>query len=261
MNEIHHKNVENQLNAFLSNSNYTNPVDLKKLVFIYRSIVRYAQKKNIPLAQLEILEVGCGSGGITFPLGYLGCRVKTFDINPDTVKTFRKENDRLGLHNITVVVGDGISYDDDKQYDIVIVSEVLEHTVNPSKFLFNIALRMKKEAYLILTVPNGFGPWELVNQLFRKLYQLKSFRKLLYKGPTVEIVGETHIQFFSKSMLLKLLSEFSFDFINFSNSDAFFAACWHFVKPNKRLAKFDSIISNYLPYWCASGWYFLLFKE
>ncbi|MGD0645065.1 MAG: methyltransferase domain-containing protein [Candidatus Bathyarchaeia archaeon] len=254
------RTTKEQLAVFLSYTNYVNLVNIKKLEFIFNSINKFALQNKTRLNKLEILEVACGNGGITFPLGSLGCNVRAFDINERVVLFVKARLAQTGLKNIIVSKEDGNSFEDGKYYDIVIASEVLEHVPDPFRFISNLSKRMKRGSYLVITVPNGFGPWELVNQFFEPLFHSNTLRHALGKTPHKHIPGEAHIQFFKKSKLIALLSQLSFDLVDFSNSDSFFAVCWHFIKPDKAIEKIDMVIADHFPHWCASGWYMLLIK-
>ena len=247
---------------FLSYTNYDQLVGLKKLKFILSAIRKYFQEVNKNSNIISILEIGCGEGNITVPLGSLGYQIRAIDVNKQAVIQLEikiKEND---LQNIVTSVDDGYTFNDDKKYDIVIASEVLEHLEDPFRFLVNISKRMRKGSYFIVTIPNGFGPWELRNRIFlRSLYYSNYFRKVMGFSSSIEIPGKKHLQFFRKSELLNLISGLSFDLICFSNSDALFSILWTpLTKPIHLLEKIDIKLADSLPSWCASGW-FLLFKK
>ena len=248
--------------TFLSYTNYDQLVGLKKLKFILSTIQKYFQEVNKNSNMISILEIGCGEGNITVPLGSLGYQIRAIDVNQKAVIQLKikiKEND---FQNIMTSVSDGYTFDDGKKYDIVIASEVLEHLEDPFRFLTNISKRMRKGSYFIVTVPNGFGPWELRNRLFvRSLYYSNSIRKVMGFPSFRKILGKKHLQFFRKSELLHLISGFSFDLIGSSNSDAFFSVLWTpLSKPIQLLEKIDIRLADSLPSWCASGW-FLLFRK
>jgi hypothetical protein len=114
-----------------------------------------------------------------------------------------------------------------------------------------------------VTVPNGFGPWELRNRIFwNRMNRSNVIRRMVGRSPYVKIPGNEHETFFCRSRLVKMLSCFSFHLENCSNADSFFAAFWMYIaKPNMFLEKIDVSFANRLPYWCASGWFFLFVKK
>jgi 2-polyprenyl-3-methyl-5-hydroxy-6-metoxy-1,4-benzoquinol methylase len=248
---------------FLSHTHYDRLVDLKKLEFIFSAIHKYALLHDKDPDELTILEVGCGDGGITVPMGSLGCHVKAFDINEKAVQSAETKIDEKEFQNVVVCVDDGYTFDDGKYYDVVIASEILEHVQDPFRFVANISKRMRMGSYFVITVPNGFGPWELRNRIFmNKLYRSNVIRRMLGKKLYDETSGGEHLQFYRLSQLLCMLSRFSFSLVDFSNSDSVFAALWSPLnKPNRLLEKIDITLADLLPYWCASGWYLSFMKE
>lgn len=248
---------------FLSHTHYERLVELKKLEFIFSAIHKYVFQHEKDIDKLMILEVGCGEGGITVPLGSLGCHVRAFDINEKAVQSAKTKINEKEFQNVIVSVDDGCTFDDGKYYDVVIASEVLEHVQDPFRFIANISRRMRIGSYFIITVPNGFGPWELRNRIFmNKLDRCNVIRCMLGKKSYNKTPGAEHLQFYRKSQLLYMLSRFSFDLVDFSNSDSVFAAFWMPInKPNKLLEKIDIALADLLPYWCASGWYLLFMKK
>ena len=246
---------KSQLDSFISASIYTTPVDVKKLKFIFSAIEEYAGAKNMKLEALCILEVACGSGGITLPLASLGCQVRAFDINEEAVK-FLKKNADDKFENLTVTIDDGYTFNDKKFYDVIIVSEVLEHVLDPSRFIANVSQRMTVGSYLVVTIPNGYGPWELKNRIDPRTYLKKWdwLRRLLGKPPYVKGDGADHCQFYTWGQLTTLLSSFSLRAIRFEKSDSILAM----FRPLRKSSLFGSIdikLADVLPYWLASGWY------
>jgi len=248
--------------VFFSYTNYEQLVGLKKLKFIIAAIQNYVFKVNKNLDRLSVLEIGCGEGNITVPLASLGCLTRAFDINEKAVAQLRTKIKEKNFQNVIVSVDDGYTFDDGRQYDIVIASEVLEHLKDPNRLLANISRRMRRGSYFIVTVPNGFGPWELRNRLFgSSLYYSNTIRKMRGCPSFRKALGQEHLQFYRRSQLLHMLSRFSFSLIDFSNADSFFAALWIPIsKPNKQLERIDINLADLLPYWCASGW-LLLFEK
>lgn len=256
------KNDE-RLNRFISQSIYTEPVAIKKLRFIYSTILKYVELNEKRFEDLSILEVGCGNGGIVFPLATLGCKVRSFDINEKAVNKMQKRIDQKNIQNITVTVNDGFTYDDGKIYDIVLASEVFQCLLEANKFAKNLQKKLAKGSYLIVTIPNGFGPYELCTRL-NPIFYMKRWnwlRQFLGKRLTTPgMGGRENITFFTRKKLLKMLSEFSLKLIHSGKSDAFFSisAC---LRNSPFYGNIDIKLADRLPYWMVSGWYFVFEKE
>jgi 2-polyprenyl-3-methyl-5-hydroxy-6-metoxy-1,4-benzoquinol methylase len=233
-------------------------VDIKKLRFIFSAIDRYASLKNKDIESLRILEIACGRGGIIFPLASLGCEVRAFDINKNCVEQILNYINLNKIKNLIVTVDDGYTFDDGNTYDVVIASEVFEHVLEPLKLAANITRRMMQNSYLILTTPNGYGPWELKNRAnliayFRKWNWL---RHQLGKPPYIKGGGADHCQFYTKKALARLFSGFSLRLVDFAKSDSFLTI-FGSLRKNTLLASIDIKLADILPYWFASGWYFV----
>ena len=119
------------------------------------------------------------------------------------------------------LLDNGYNFDDGQQYDIVIASEVFEHVLEPARLAANIRRRMTPGSMLIVTTPNGYGPWELKNRLnpLRHIHKWNWLRRRLGKKPYRWGSGSDRCQFFTRSRLHALLAEHSCRVIRASNSD------------------------------------------
>lgn len=122
------------LETFKKSSRYTSPQYIKRLKFIFSAICQYTQSKNKSIEDLEILEFGCSTGGITFPLTTLASHVTALDNDPSAVSVISERIQKENLNNVIVTQANGHSFDDSKSYDLVIASEVLEHVARPRDF-------------------------------------------------------------------------------------------------------------------------------
>jgi len=255
--------VKSRLDTFLSSTNYTRPAEIKKLKFILSAIDRYVSANNKAIENLHILEVGCGRGGITFPLASLSCQVRAFDVDKNVIEYVQSQIDQNRIKNLIVSVDDGYKFDDGQTYDLVVVSEVLQYVLEPSELAANITRRMVEGSCLIVTIPNGYGPWELKNRVSPISYLIRWnwLRHLLGKPPYIKGGGALACQFFTKERLVKLFSRFSLRLIDFAKSDSFLAALGPLYKKSDLLGDIDIKLADLLPYWLASGWYFVFEME
>lgn len=189
----------------------------------------------------------------------MGCKVRAFDIDETSVAYVRSKIVTNKIKSLTVTVESGYTFDDGNTYDVVIASEVFEHVLKPSMLAGNITKRMNEGSYLIVTIPNGYGPWELANRFnpisyFKKVNWLRSlFGKSLYiKGS-----GPDHCQFYTKNRLIKLFSDFSLELTGFAKSDSFLAIFRFGSIRSVTLQNIDVKLADILPYSFASGWFFV----
>jgi len=247
-----------RLRKFIFSSVFTEPVYVKKLKFIFSAIHKFAALRYKSLEDLRILEVACGRGGITFPLASLGCKVRAFDIDEMCVRDVQARIDREKVENLTVMVGNACTFEDGQIYDVVVASEIFEHVLEPLRLAENIKKRMVDGSDLIVTIPNGYGPWELINRINPLSYLRKwnLLRHLLGKSPYVKGDSWGHVQFYTRNRLTKLFSALDFKLVDFAKADSLLAM-FSPLKKSPLFGNLDISLADYLPYWLASGWYFV----
>ena len=231
----------------------------KKLRFIYAAIEGFAARRGRSFADLAILEVACGGGGITLPLASLGSRVTAFDIDAESVDQLQTIARHRGVSNLTVALDNGYTFDHGQKYDIVIASEVFEHVLEPARLAANIRRHMTLGSLLIVTTPNGYGPWELKNRLnpLNHIRKWNWLRRRLGREPYRRGSGADHCQFFTRSRLHALLAEHSFRVIRVGNSDFILTSLPGFRKLRLPV-ELDLQLADLVPSWAASGWYLAL---
>jgi len=112
----------------------------------YFPIYNYVQNKK----QLNILEVGCGYGYLTYALHKRGFNAKGIDI-ASTPISFAKESFGDFYFNITL---DDFVKQTDIKFDLIIATELIEHLIDPNEFLNNCIKILKKDSKIIITTPN-----------------------------------------------------------------------------------------------------------
>ncbi|CAH2249395.1 hexaprenyldihydroxybenzoate methyltransferase, mitochondrial [Pelobates cultripes] len=118
----------------------------------------YSHDVGCPLAGVTLLDVGCGGGILSEPLGRLGATVTGIDPLEDNIKTaeLHKSYDPTLEHMIqyrSCSLEDIV--DENKQYfDAVVASEVIEHVVDKELFIQNCFHLLKPGGSLIITTIN-----------------------------------------------------------------------------------------------------------
>ena len=128
--------------------------DIKRLNFIIGVL-----KAKLPEGAV-VLDVGCGNGVISRSLGSHGFNVKGIDVSEKTIEKAKALN-KFPNVKFEVISAEKLVADGNK-YHAVICSEVLEHLNDPGSLLKVLYQVLNKNGVLIVTVPNGNGPRELL---------------------------------------------------------------------------------------------------
>jgi 2-polyprenyl-3-methyl-5-hydroxy-6-metoxy-1,4-benzoquinol methylase len=228
--------------------------DIKRLDFITEVL-----NAKLPVGA-EVLDVGCGNGVISRSLGEKGFNVQGIDVSEKAIekaKSLNKfSNVKFNVVSAEQLIANG------QQYHAVICSEVLEHLKEPEKLLGTVHEILKQDGVLIVTVPNGKGPREVLvtkpvislqkknNWVWKLVKKVKKIGG--YKGTTIQSDANdlTHIQFFTKSTLENLAKKTQFSIVRFGKTnfvDDVFPFSF-FTKKIKLLQKWDCALAEKLPY-------------
>ena len=99
----------------------------------------------------RMLEVGCGEAGMAAEMRAHGVDYQGIDIDPRPIEAARSR----GIGSCRV--GDVMSYDENATYDVIFMSQVLEHITRPRELLGKLAALLKPDGILHLDVPNHNG--------------------------------------------------------------------------------------------------------
>jgi len=247
---------------FAAASPYTDPVDRKKLLFVYRAVEDFAAERRTTPANLSILEVACGVGGITLPLARLGARVRALDIDANDVAKLTARARELRFDNLTAGIEDAFTFRHDARYDVIVASEVMEHVLDPDALLDNMVRHLVPGGLVIVTTPNGYGPWEISNYVrpHHVMRRWNWLRSAMGKAPYVAGTGPDHCQHYTRGRLLALFHRHGLDVHRFMNSD-FLLTISKSMRQHPALGTLDADFANVVPHWMASGWYVALRKH
>lgn len=226
---------------------------------MFRAIADNARAAERRPSDLAVLEIACGMGGVTLPLATLGSRVRALDIQSSDVDTLLRRAAERGVDNITVTVEDALAFDDGRQYDVVVASEVFEHLVDPDALADVVARHTRVGGVLVVTTPNGYGPWETWNLLKLMLRRWNWLRRLLNK-PSHDGGGREHEQRYTRARLAALFERRGFVLTTSSNSD-FVLTLVRRMRSNRVFGSLDTRLGDMVPHWMASGWYFAFAKQ
>jgi 2-polyprenyl-3-methyl-5-hydroxy-6-metoxy-1,4-benzoquinol methylase len=142
-----------------------NNEDIIRSEFIKRNLKKLKLKKNV-----EILDLGCGYGWMSTFVSKFGIYTG-IDFSTDAIKFAKKEFGSNGNFVLADETSIRLGLPDDKKFDIIICSEVIEHVVDHNSFIDQITMFIKPNGFLILTTPNGLC-WEK----FSKMHERESMQ-------------------------------------------------------------------------------------
>ena len=107
-------------------------------------------QRHVPLDGIRrVAEVGCGAGGILLPFREAGMETDGYDYGEEYLKYGRAKG--LSLHH-----GDFYQLAEDASVDLVILSHVLEHFLDPAVEVRRILRKIRPGGYLLVEVPGLF---------------------------------------------------------------------------------------------------------
>lgn len=163
---------------------------------IIQSVSAYKGKK--------VLEVGCGAGNILERIPF--DKVYGIDISDSLLKRAKTRLD--GKAYLTLGNGEKMPFRE-RGFDMVICTEVIEHTYSPQALLENIYRVLNSKGKLIISIPNE----GLINFLKKLYFGILIFRRQsLDKGSGYKIArkmdDEWHLHEFKISAFVKLLERY-----------------------------------------------------
>ena len=116
----------------------------------------------------DVLELGCGTGYmVTLPLKKAGFKVVGLDLDSSSIEYGRNLAIKDGLPPGFLINSSLEMFE--KKVDVIIVSEVLEHLTNKAltELLNVVHTTLRANGRLLVTVPNGYGWYEIESWLWK----------------------------------------------------------------------------------------------
>jgi 2-polyprenyl-3-methyl-5-hydroxy-6-metoxy-1,4-benzoquinol methylase len=159
----------------------------------YHSNTRAEMLRILPENVRSLLDVGGGTGNFAFTfMAERGGRATLLELNPRAVEEARERG-------IKVIVGDFGSVAPSERFDCVAMLDVLEHMSDPLTALVHARQFIQSGGALLLSLPN-VGHWSVVWDLLEGKFDYQP----------VGILCNTHLRFFTRYGLEKLLDEAGF---------------------------------------------------
>ncbi len=138
-----------------------------KRVDVFRGWIEWF-KEETGKSRICILDFGCGNGEhLTIPLGVGGDEILGIDSHELSVQAARNFNGHSNVEFSTQSLDSLL--EENRQFDIVICSEVLEHTSDPSDILKKLNKLQAPQGVALVSVPNGYGSFEYLRRIEKVL--------------------------------------------------------------------------------------------
>ena len=255
---------------------------VKRLNFFIKFIEMERERLNLDSASdLHILDVGCGTGvNITIPLAARGYSLVGIDSDRPSIELGRY----IAREYSTKVEFSDSNLEMDHLADsfhCIICSEVLEHLDRPELLVRQMKSILKNNGLLLVTVPNGYGYFEMesfIEHLFPKLNPItdKLQKNLIKKlgGEELKVrhelemtpeytkftrttlsSGQEHVQRFTEHRIKELLNNEGFSILEFRNR-TFLAGniLGNLVRDWDGFLRWNADGADHLPPWACSGW-------
>lgn len=211
-----------------------------------------------------VLDIGCGTGELlTFPLAFKFPNIQFYGVDSDfqSIEIAKGNNCPQNLKFFT-------SLDDviDLGFDIVLASEVIEHVENPFDFLLTLRSKLNNNGLILLTVPNGFGPFEF-GTLIENLLYISGFTKFINllkrKNSSKEsidkkdtVANSPHVNFFTFNEIKSLFFEAGLSVNKFKPRTFICGPFFDKIVTYFNLTNWNSVISERISPSLCSDWMF-----
>lgn len=150
---------------------------------IYNYLYKYFNMQK--LQNKTILDVGCAAGGKLIPFIKKGWKGIGCELSSEYVE-YGKE-----VHGLNLFCGSIHDLNSKNKFNIVLISHVLEHILNPKEFLLTINSLMTNDSLMLIEVPGLFQ----------------------HKGDLLGYISKAHVSYFTLNTLVALCEMCGFKLI------------------------------------------------
>ena len=216
----------------------------------------------------RVLDIGCGTGTyLTAPLAQQFPDIQFIGVDSDAV-SIEYARREFPLPNTRFLLAGEL---DAETFDLVIASEVIEHVEDPPAFLGFLADHLSPSGCLVLTLPNGYGLFELASFLETLLsasgimWLLRAVKRVLIparptenEAPRDSHAISPHVNFFSFGEIRGLINSAGFRIMRFKPRTLLCGFGLDFIVRGEHMVRWNATVTDRLPACCASDWMFLL---
>ena len=156
----------------------------------YYGILKFLEGKK----GLDILDVGCSFGQLTYVLGLMGHKAMGIDVSNMAVQ-FAKG--LFGEHYYFTDMAGLIANNPILKFDLVVAIEVIEHLSKPMEFISQCLSRLREGGAFLFTTPNKDYKQFSPQRIEREILENKIWH---FENPPVHVAiyGEKAIQYMAK---------------------------------------------------------------
>jgi SAM-dependent methyltransferase len=236
---------------------------LKRCAFI-ADLLRENRPKNV-------LDVGCGTGALLTTLlaaRFPDTQFTGVDSDATTIGFAQTSNTHA---NLEFVVTDELP--EYRRFDMIIASEVIEHVEEPIAFLIELRRHLRPNGVLVLTMPNGYGPYELT-AIIESLLHVSGILPALYWisdrlrrrdsrqiGFADTLAHSPHINWFSHRRIRSVMCASGFEIERYVPRVFLCGLGLQQLLRTEQLRRWNARIADRLPAMLNSGWMFVASKE
>jgi 2-polyprenyl-3-methyl-5-hydroxy-6-metoxy-1,4-benzoquinol methylase len=201
------------------------------------------------------VDIGCGTGFYSALISSMGFKKVTgVDIGQQSVDNAKRHFfSSVPGREIDYVQGDAQVFRRDSEFDLVLCTEVIEHTDDPMAVIRNIRDMMKPSGIAIISMPN------LVSI---PMFELIAGSKLRKKPLDLETQQHLDYPFFK---VIEMFKESGYEIIHYRGTNMFVGAfSTKFLYGRSGFAvvnRLDSLISKYLPFCCFSQYFYVVLRR
>jgi SAM-dependent methyltransferase len=230
----------------------------KRLAFA-SALISAARPRNV-------LDFGCGTGlQLTMPLAARWPEVRFLGVDADATSIeFAKTH--CTAPNLSFALA--APPREGERYDLIIASEVIEHLEAPGAFLRELESRLGPGGRVLLTVPNGYGPFELASLAYDALRAAglvplaRSIKRALFGAASARAPDthafSPHVNFFSLGELRRGIASAGMKVAEFRPRTVLCGFGFDYLIRGRRLNAWNAALADRLPPQVASDWMFVL---
>ena len=130
-----------------------NPI---RIQYIKENITKHfnINKKNLPLRNLKILDIGCGGGLLSEPMSRLGAKVTGIDASEKNIKIANAHLKKSKLKINYICASPESLKKTKEQFDVILNMEIVEHVEDVELFIKKSSELLKKKGLMFVATLN-----------------------------------------------------------------------------------------------------------